>query len=186
MRGRSRSRERDDCPDCAGAGRSRPPQRSMSGARSPPPPERLPSPPRDYDAPRERTRSLSPGPIHRAWHRLWHPHHHHHHHHHHNPPYYEPQYPPPPPPLKNPGPFTLQVHDRTADDPRPHNPHGRSFTITVTPDTRPCDIIFSLAPPRSRCLVLVCSTFQPAYVMPKDVSLPEIANMRCWLEIVDG
>ncbi|PKS06892.1 hypothetical protein jhhlp_005487 [Lomentospora prolificans] len=82
-------------------------------------------------------------------------------------------------------PFTLQVRDRTADDPRHIIPHGRNFTITVTPETRPCDIIYSLAPPRSRCTILVCSTFQPAYVMPKDVSLPDIASMGCWLEVVD-
>ncbi|CAI4217713.1 unnamed protein product [Parascedosporium putredinis] len=70
--------------------------------------------------------------------------------------------------------LTLQVRDRTTDDPHPYNPHGRNFTITVTPETRPCDIIYSLAPPRSR-----------SYVMPKDVSLPGIANMGCWLEVVD-
>lgn len=148
-----------------------------------------------YYSGRSRDRSLSPGRIHRAWHRFWHPFHHHHHHHYddHRPPS-PPQQPPPyelppqcpPPKYSTPvGILTLQVRDRTTDDPHPYNPHGRNFTITVTPETRPCDIIYSLAPPRSRCTVLVCSTFQPAYVMPKDVSLPGIANMGCWLEVVD-
>ncbi|PKS05529.1 hypothetical protein jhhlp_008046 [Lomentospora prolificans] len=196
MRGRSRSRERDHCHGCNGACQEK--RRSISGGPIPrdSPADRSYPARGDFDGPRERSRdrSLSPGRIHRAWHRFWHPFHHHHHHDHHPhppppppncpPPYNQPQHPPPYCPPSS-SPFTLQVRDRTADDPRPYNPHGRNFTITVTPETRPCDIIYSLAPPRSRCTILVCSTFQPAYVMPKDVSLPDIASMGCWLEVVD-
>lgn len=198
MRGRSRSRERDPCAGWGGACREK--RRSMSpgadeskyptGADGPPP-----APRGDFEPQRGRSRdrSLSPGRIHRAWHRFWHPFHHHHHHYDDHRPPSPPQQPPPyeipqcpPPKYSTPvGILTLQVRDRTTDDPHPYNPHGRNFTITVTPETRPCDIIYSLAPPRSRCTVLVCSTFQPAYVMPKDVSLPGIANMGCWLEVVD-
>lgn len=87
-----------------------------------------------------------------------------------------PQSPPPPP--KYP---TIQVRDYTTQD---TDPHGRSFTITLMPDTSAGDIMHSLAPPRSGCEVHVCwGEGRRCLLDPRD-DMWEVAKM-CWLEVVD-
>lgn len=79
-------------------------------------------------------------------------------------------------------PVTIEVHDCTTHD---SDPHGRTFTITITPETAAGDIMYSLAPPRSRCVVLICwGDGRRCLLDPRDDML-EVAR-RCWLEVVDA
>ncbi|SPO03509.1 uncharacterized protein DNG_06192 [Cephalotrichum gorgonifer] len=84
--------------------------------------------------------------------------------------------PPPSAPLPK-----IHVVDRTTQD---SSPHGRSFTVTLTPSTTPSDVLHSLAPPRSGCRVVVCCEDGGRYAL--DVRDDLVAAARyCWLEVVD-